>query len=76
MASPFINILMSIVGPDTAKVIEQFQQAKINDKQMMIGLLAIALDQDKKTQLLVEEIRGLKGKICDLEGALARKGSI
>jgi hypothetical protein len=68
ISSAFMEII-SQMAPETAKVIEQFQKSKINDKQVMITLLALNLEQAKKSDCILQEVRGLKG-------ALTTKGVI
>jgi len=67
-ASALIEIISSI-APETASIIEKLQKAHINDKQIMISLLALNLEQNKKTDCILQEIRSLKG-------ALTSKGVI
>jgi oligoribonuclease NrnB/cAMP/cGMP phosphodiesterase (DHH superfamily) len=68
MATAIIEILSSI-APESAKIIEQLQQAKLNDKQIMISLLALNLEQCKKTECMIQQLR-------DLRADMARKGTI
>jgi hypothetical protein len=69
MASAAFMEIISQMAPETAKIIEQFQKAKVGDKQIMISLLALNLEQAKKQDCVLQEIRGLKG-------ALTTKGVI
>ena len=68
MASALIQVI-SEIAPETAKIIDQLQKAKVNDHQIMISLLALNLEQTKKTDCILQEVRGLKG-------ALTTKGVI
>ena len=68
MASALIEVIAQI-APETANIIEKLQKAKVNDKQIIISLLAINLEQSKKTDCILQEVRGLKG-------ALTSKGVI
>ena len=61
--------IISQIAPETAKIIEKLQRAKVNDKQIMISLLALNLEQSRKTDCILQEVRGLKG-------ALTTKGVI
>lgn len=68
-STALFEILSSVVAPETAKLIDQLQKAKVNDHQIMISLLALNLEQAKKQDCVLQEIRGLKG-------ALTTKGVI
>jgi hypothetical protein len=68
MASALIQVI-SEIAPETAKIIDQLQKAKVNDHQIMISLLALNLEHTKKTDCILQEVRGLKG-------ALTTKGVI
>jgi len=69
MASAAMVEIISQIAPDTAKVIEKLEKAKINDKGIMISLLALNLEQTRKADCILQEVRGLKG-------ALTTKGII
>jgi hypothetical protein len=69
MASTAMVEIISQIAPETAKIIEKLQRAKVNDKQIMISLLSLNLEQTKKADCLLQEVRGLKG-------ALTTKGVI
>jgi hypothetical protein len=68
MATALIEILSSI-APESAELIERLQKAKLNEKQIMISLLALNLEQTKKTDCMIQQLR-------DLRGDMARKGTI
>jgi hypothetical protein len=61
-ASALIEVLSSI-APETAAIIEKLQKAKVNDKQIMISLLALNLEQNKKIDCILQEVRTLKGAL-------------
>ena len=63
MASAAFIEIISQLAPETAKIIEQLQKAKVNDKQVMMSLLALNLEQTKKTDCILQEVRGLKGAL-------------
>jgi hypothetical protein len=63
MAAPALIEIISQIAPETAKVIDRLQKAKVNDKQIMISLLALNLEQSKKTDCILAEVRGLKGAL-------------
>jgi hypothetical protein len=68
MATALIEIL-STIAPESAQLVERLQKAKLNEKQIMISLLALNLEQSKKSDCILTEVRGLKG-------ALTAKGVI
>lgn len=68
MATALFEVLSSI-APESAEIVKRLQDAKINEKQIMISLLALNLEQGKKTDCILQEVRGLKG-------ALTAKGVI
>jgi len=49
--------------------LQKLQDAKLNEKQIMISLLALNLEQAKKSDCILQEVRSLKG-------ALTTKGVI
>jgi len=61
--------IIAQIAPETAKIIDKLAKAKVNDKQIMISLLALNLEQSRKTDCILQEVRGLKG-------ALTTKGVI
>ena len=68
MATALFSII-SQIAPETAEIVKRLQEAKINEKQIMISLLALNLEQARKQDCVLQEIRTLKG-------ALATKGVI
>jgi hypothetical protein len=68
MATALIQVL-SAMAPGAADIIDQLQKAKLNDKQIMISLLALNLEQCKKSDNISQQIR-------DLRADMARKGTI
>ena len=69
MASAAMIEIIAQIVPETAKIIDKLAKAKVNDKQIMISLLALNLEQSRKTDCILQEVRGLKG-------ALTTKGVI
>jgi hypothetical protein len=69
MAATALIEVIAQIAPETAKIIEKLEKAKVNDKQIMISLLAFNLEQSRKTDCIIQEVRGLKG-------ALTAKGVI
>jgi oligoribonuclease NrnB/cAMP/cGMP phosphodiesterase (DHH superfamily) len=68
MATALFSLLASI-APESAEILQKLQDAKLNEKQIMISLLALNLEQAKKADCILQEVRGLKG-------ALTTKGVI
>jgi hypothetical protein len=62
MATALIEVI-SQIAPETAKIIEKLAKAKVNDHQIMISLLALNLEQSRKTDCILTEVRGLKGAL-------------
>jgi hypothetical protein len=60
---------ISIIAPGVAQTVQQLQEAKLNNNQIMISLLALNLESLKKIEGLCQQIR-------DLRGDMARKGTI
>jgi len=55
--------IIAQIAPETAKIIDKLAKAKVNDKQIMISLLALNLEQSRKTDCILQEVRGLKGAL-------------
>jgi hypothetical protein len=63
MATAAMIEIISQIAPETAQIIQKLDKAKVNDKQIMISLLALNLEQTKKTDCILQEMRGLKGDL-------------
>jgi len=63
MASAAMIEIIAQIAPETAKIIDKLAKAKVNDKQIMISLLALNLEQSRKTDCILQEVRGLKGDL-------------
>ena len=68
MATALFSLLASI-APESAEILQKLQDAKLNEKQIMISLLALNLEQAKKSDCILQEVQSLKG-------ALTTKGVI
>ena len=80
MASVLVELLSS-VAPEAASIIEKLQKAKLNQNQTLTALLALNLQQQHVTSVILEQtkencqaIRDTRADICDLKGILTRKG--
>ena len=67
-AAGLIEVLASI-APGSLEIVQRLQQAKLNNQQILISLLALNLENCKKTQCMIEELRTLKAD-------MTRKGLI
>jgi uncharacterized membrane protein YhaH (DUF805 family) len=68
MATALIDAVTSI-APGIAHTIKRLQDAKLSNQQIMITLLALNLEESKKTSEICQQIRDLRADLC-------RKGSI
>ena len=68
MASTALVSILSQIAPEAASIIEQLKKAKVNDREIMLSLLALNLEQIKKTECVSQQIR-------DLRSDMVRKGS-
>ena len=66
--SVLVEIIASI-APDVAEIVDRLQKAKLNPNQISMALLALNLQQCKKTDCCLTAIR-------DLSGDLKKKGVI
>lgn len=68
VSTAFMQFLAS-AAPEAVKLLNAMQKEKWNDRQILIGLLALNLESCKKTECMIQELRGLKAD-------MARKGLI
>jgi hypothetical protein len=65
MAATLFEVLSSVIAPESVEIVKRLQEAKVNEKQIMISLLALNLEQAKKQDCVLSELRSLKAAFVE-----------
>lgn len=69
MAAAALIEILSSIAPESAELVGRLQKAKLNEREIMISLLALNLQQMKKTDCMIQQLR-------DMRADMTRKGTI